>query len=186
MINELLRRLPLFAELSEADLEWLSAHAEPITVQPGEHLIEEGEPGEAAYVVLDGEFEIIKKSNRQDIVIAVRDAGEVFGEMALIDQSPRTATVRALRRSSLLRIGGDTFKQLLSQSASASLSILRTVSRRLRQNEGLVRQNEKMAALGNAGCRACARAEQPRGRCSPERQPVEDCAQGVERRHERA
>jgi signal transduction histidine kinase len=148
MINESLRRLPLFAELSEADLEWLSAHAEPLTVQPGEHLIEEGEPGEAAYVVLDGEFEIIKKSNRQDIVIAVRDAGEVFGEMALIDQSPRTATVRALRKSSLLRIGGDTFKQLLSQSGSASLSILRTVSRRLRQNEGLVRQNEKMAALG--------------------------------------
>ena len=75
--------------------------------------------------MLDGEFEVMKKSNHQDIVIAVREAGEVFGEMALIDQSPRTATVRALRESKVLRIGGETFKQLLAQSPSASLSILR-------------------------------------------------------------
>ena len=148
MSNESLRLLPLFANLPEVDLDWLSARAEPMTVETGAILIEEGARGEAAYVVLDGEFEVIKKSNLQNIVIAVREAGEVFGEMALIDQSPRTATVRALRESKVLRIGGDTFKQMLAQSSSASLSILQTVSRRLRQNEALVRQNEKMAALG--------------------------------------
>ena len=148
MISDSLRRLPLFAELPDSDLDWLSAHVEPMTVEPGENLIEEGQPGEAAYVVLDGEFEIIKKSNRQDIVIAVRESGQVFGEIALIDHSPRTATVRAIRRGSVLKIGGDVFQQLLAQSPSASLSILQTVSQRLRQNEALVRQNEKMAALG--------------------------------------
>ncbi len=148
MINEALRRLPLFADLSDSDLEWLSAHIEPVTVQAGQHLIEEGEPGASAYIVVDGEFEVIKKSERQDIVIAVREAGEVFGEMALIDHAPRNATVRAVRQATVLRISEDTFKQLLAQSPSASLTMLQTVSRRLQQNESLVRQNEKMAALG--------------------------------------
>lgn len=148
MISDSLRRLPLFAGLPEADLEWLSERAEAITLEPGANLIEEGQPGDAAFVVIDGEFEVIKKSNRQDIVIAVREGSEVFGEMALIDHSPRNATVRAVRRSNVLKIGGDVFQQLLTHSSSASLSILQTVSQRLRQNEALLRQNEKMAALG--------------------------------------
>ena len=148
MINESLRRLPLFADLSEADLEWLSARAEPMSIEAGANLIEEGERGEAAYIVVDGEFEVLKKSNHQEIAITVPASGEVFGEMALIDQAPRMATVRATRASTVLRISDATFKQLLAQSPSASLSILQTVSRRLRQNEALLRQNEKMAALG--------------------------------------
>ena len=148
MINESLRRFPLFADLSEADLEWLSARVEPMAVEAGTNLIEEGEPGDAAYLVVDGEFEVVKKSDRQSITIALREAGEVFGEMALIDQAPRNATVRVVRSGRVLKIGEDSFKQLLAHSPSASLSMLRTVSRRLRQNESLVRQNEKMAALG--------------------------------------
>ncbi len=148
MISESLRRLPLFAELEDADLEWLSQRAETVTIEAGSNLIAEGQPGDAAYIVVDGEFEVIKKSGRQDIVIAVREGGEVFGEMALIDHSPRTATVHALRQSHVLKIGGEVFRQLLGHSPSASLSILQTVSQRLRQNEALLRQNEKMAALG--------------------------------------
>ncbi len=148
MITDTLRRLPLFAGLPDSDLEWLSGRAEEVSIEAGSNLIEEGQPGDAAYIVLDGEFDVIKKSNRQDIVIAVRQGGEVFGEMALIEHSPRTATVRAVRRSNVLKIGGDVFQQLLAHSPSASLSILQTVTQRLLQNDALLRQNEKMAALG--------------------------------------
>jgi signal transduction histidine kinase len=148
MNKEFLRRLQLFENLSEADLDLLLARAEIVEIHAGEILIEEGQPGNAAYIILDGEFEVVKKSDVQNIVIAVREAGEVFGEMALLDQSPRTATVRALRNGQVLKIRGDTFQQMLAHSSSAALSILQTVSKRLRQNEGLLRQNEKMAALG--------------------------------------
>lgn len=148
MIIDSLRRLSLFAGLPDSDLNWLAERAEPLSIEAGSNLIEEGQPGDAAYIVLDGEFEVIKKSGHQNIVIAVREGGEVFGEMALIDRSPRTATVRAVRRSDVLKIGGDMFQQLLAHSPSASLSILQTVSQRLRQNDALLRQNEKMAALG--------------------------------------
>ena len=148
MSKDLLRRFDLFSGLSEQDLDSLSAYTEPLSVDAGATLIEEGAPGDAAYVVTDGEFEVVKKSDVQDIVIAVREGGEVFGEMALLDHAPRTATVRATRESHVLKIGGDAFQQMLANSPSAALTILKTISARLRQNEGLLRQTEKMAALG--------------------------------------
>jgi signal transduction histidine kinase len=148
MIQDFLRRLQLFAGLPEADLDWLAEQAEPFSLEAGEVLIQEGEPGEAAFIVLEGELEIKKKSDVKDIFIALREPGEVIGEMALLDHSPRNATVKALKSSRLLKIRGDTFQQLLAQKPSAALAILHTVSQRLRQNEALLRQNEKMVALG--------------------------------------
>jgi signal transduction histidine kinase len=148
MIKNFLRRLQLFAGLPEADLDWLSDQAEPFSLEAGEVLIREGELGDAAFIVLEGELEVKKKSDMQDIFITLREPGEVIGEMALLDHSPRNATVTALQSSRLLKIRGDTFQQLLSQKPSAALAILHTVSQRLHQNEALLRQNEKMVALG--------------------------------------
>ncbi|MEW6093088.1 MAG: ATP-binding protein [Chloroflexota bacterium] len=148
MNKDVLRRSHLFADLPESDLDWLHSQSEIFSLEAGEVLIEEGTPGDAAFIVIDGELEVKKKSDTQNILIAVREPGEVIGEMALLDQAPRMATVRAIRPSRLLKIRGDTFQQLLSQKPSAALAILHTVSKRLRQNEALLRQSEKMAALG--------------------------------------
>jgi len=148
MSVEFLRRLPLFTGVSDEDLNWLVQKATPVTLQPGEFLMEEGSPGDSMYIVVDGEFKIIKRSNLQDIVIAMREAGEVIGEMALIDHAPRTASVKAVRESHVLMIHEEAFHQLISTSPSAALAILHTVSARVHQNDALVRQNEKMAALG--------------------------------------
>ncbi|HLF28401.1 MAG TPA: ATP-binding protein [Anaerolineae bacterium] len=148
MSIEFLRQLPLFASLSEADLEWLFHNAEPITIGTGETLIEEGGPGDSLYIVVDGEFEITKRSGQHDIAVALRAPGEVIGEMALLDHAPRSATVRALRDSQLLKIHDDTFHQLLANSPTAALAILHTVVARLRQNEALLHEREKLAGLG--------------------------------------
>lgn len=148
MNREFLKHLDIFSGLSEADLDTLAAETELMTVAAGANLIEEGAPGDAAYIVVEGGFEVIKKSDVQDIVIAVREPGEVFGEMALLDEAPRTATVRAVGQGRVLKIRGAAFQSMLKHSPTAALSILRTVSSRLRQNEGLLRQTEKMAALG--------------------------------------
>jgi len=148
MSIEFLRQLPLFAGLPEHDLDWLFQKAEPISIRAGDLLIEEGSPGDALYIVLDGEFEVTKRSGPQDIAIDVRQPGAVIGEMSLLDHAPRSASVRALRDSQLLKIHDDAFHQLLATSPSAALTILETVTARLRQNESLLHQREKMAALG--------------------------------------
>ena len=148
MIADFLRRLPLFAGLNDQDMQRLLDMAEPVTLQAGEFLMEEGTPGDSAYIILEGEFEILKRSGQQDVIIALRGPGEVIGEISLLDQSPRTASVRAVRQSHLLRIGQEALQQLLASSPSATRAVLRTIIERLRNTELAVRQNEKMAALG--------------------------------------
>ena len=81
-----------------------------MTVAPGTRFIEEGAPGEALYVVLSGEVEVIKDDDGRDIVLAARGPGEVLGEMSLLEQRPRTASVRAVRDSEVLEIGAETFR----------------------------------------------------------------------------
>src|SRR3712207_3992926 len=147
MLDEL-RRVPLFAGLAEEDLERLYQMAETVSIPAGQLVIQEGEPGDALYVVLDGELEITKRQGGQDILLAVSRAGEFLGEMSLLEQTPRSASVRTLRESRLLVISQAAFQTLLSCSPSAPLTILHTLTSRLRNNESVLMQNEKMAALG--------------------------------------
>ncbi len=145
---DILRRSTFFAGLSDADLSWLVSQSEPVTLQPGDLLMEQGSYGDCAYIVLEGELEIKKHTGENEITIAMREAGEVVGEMSLLDRAPRMADVRAVRESRLLRIKKETFERLLATNPPAVLSILHTVTARLRQNEALLHQREKMAALG--------------------------------------
>src|SRR5918996_1071576 len=147
MLDEL-RRVPLFAGLSEEDLKQLYQMAETVTVPARQLVLQEGDPGDALYVVLDGELEITKRQGGQDILLAGSRAGEFLGEMSLLEQTPRSASVRTSQESRLLVISQAAFQTLLSCSPSAPLRILHTLTSRLRNNESVLMQNEKMAALG--------------------------------------
>ena len=143
-----LRQIPLFADLSEEDLEQLYEMAETVSVPVGQFVLREGDPGDSLYVVLDGELEVTKRQGSQDVLLALYEPGQFFGEMALLEQAPRSASVRTLRESTLLMISQAAFQTLLSCSASAPLKVLHTVTTRLRSTESMLIQNEKMAALG--------------------------------------
>ena len=141
---EALRHQLLFAGLSEQDIDWLASKAEEVTVPVGSYLMREGESGDALYIVVEGEFEVTKRSGSQDVVLALRGAGELFGEMSLLDQAPHSASVRAVQPSHLFKVSGDVFRELLATKPQATLAILRTVTSRLRNTEAMLRQNEKM------------------------------------------
>ncbi|MDQ4129275.1 MAG: ATP-binding protein [Actinomycetota bacterium] len=143
-----LRLVPLFADLAEEDLERLYQMAETVSIPAGELVFEEGSLGDALYVVLDGELEVIKRKGGQDVVLAVRRVGEFIGEMSLLEKAPRSASVRTLQKSRLLMISQAAFETLLSCSPSAYLTMLHTVTSRLRSTEAMLVQSEKMAALG--------------------------------------
>jgi signal transduction histidine kinase len=145
---EFIRRLPLFSGLNEEDLGRLVDMAEPITLQPGEVLMEEGSDGDAFYVALDGEFEVTKRSDQRDILLALRGSGEILGELALLSQKPRTASVRATSESHVLQISKDAFMNLITSSRTATLAMLHTVVERLNNTQVMLQQSEKMAALG--------------------------------------
>ena len=145
---EFIRQTPMFSGLTDNDIAWLEKNATPTSLEAGDLLIEEGTAGDAMYIILEGEFEILKRSGRQDITIAAREKGTVIGEMSLLDDAPRSASVRAKRASLVATVDHETFHQLLANSPTAALAMLHVVSSRLRQGEGLLRQSEKMAALG--------------------------------------
>ena len=143
-----LRQIPLFGDLPEEDLEQLYRMAETVSIPAGQFVLREGDPGDSLYVVLDGELEVTKHQGSQEIQLALYEPGQFFGEMALLERAPRSASVRTLRESSLLVIGQAAFQTLLSCSSSAPLKVLYTVTSRLRSTESMLIQNQKMAALG--------------------------------------
>lgn len=122
--------------------------AKPVSLRAGEVLIRQGEPGDSAFVILKGEFEIQKQTGQALIKIDVRNPGDVVGEMALLSRAPRNATVMAKTDSETLCISQEVFENLLLTSSTAALAVLHWVMARLTQNEALLHQQEKMAALG--------------------------------------
>jgi CRP-like cAMP-binding protein len=148
MSKEFLHRLPLFSGLSDEELDELYGMSETVELRAGQVLLKEGDPGNSLFIATEGEFEISRRTGERDVVIAGSGAGDVIGEISLLEGSPRTATVRAVSDARLVRISRETFTRLLERSPSASLAMLRTVTVRLRNTEAMLRQSEKMAALG--------------------------------------
>ncbi len=143
-----LRKSPLFQGLSDDELQQLMDMAEPVSLRAGDVLIRQGDLGDAAYVVIKGEFEIQKQSGESLIKIDIRNPGDVVGEMALLARTTRSATVISKTDSETLRIPQEAFEKLLSSSSTAAMAVLHWVMARLTQNESLLHQQEKMAALG--------------------------------------
>ena len=143
-----LRKSPLFEGLSNEELQKLMDMAEPVSLRAGDVLIKQGEVGDCAYVVIKGDFEVQKQSGQSLIKIDVRNPGDVVGEMALLSRAPRNATLIAKTDGEVLRIPQEAFEQLLQSSTTAAMAVLHWVMSRLTQNESLLHQQEKMAALG--------------------------------------
>lgn len=143
-----LRKSPLFQGSSDEELRHLMEMAEPVSLRAEDVLIKQGEPGDSAYVVIKGEFEVQKQTGQSLIKIDVRNAGDVVGEMALLSRAPRNATLIAKTDGEVLRIPQEAFESLLQSSTTAAMAVLHWVMSRLTQNESLLHQQEKMAALG--------------------------------------
>jgi len=148
MIYDFLRKVPLFADLPQGDLERLCEVIQEISLPAGQVLFSQGSPGDRAYVVKAGELEIIKNLNGRRVLLAVRKSGDVIGEMSLVEDVPRSATVRARTDSQLYAIDQDQFDDLIRNSPTASRVLLNTVLARWKASSGAQRQSEKMAQLG--------------------------------------
>ncbi len=99
-------------------------------------------------MIISGELQVVKRSRTTDVPIAVLGPGEIVGEMAIFEALPRNASLRAVAPTRVIRIGRDVVLDLLSTRPTATLSMLRTVMGRLRSTEAMLREREKLAALG--------------------------------------
>ena len=131
-IVDLLEKVPIFEGLPRADLERIAGLLRGRSVGADEQLFREGDPGDRFYIVHSGAIEIVKERPRGDNErLAVKRAGEAFGEMSLLTDSPRSATARAVEASNLLFVTRDQFEELLGGD-TLPLRLLRGLARALR------------------------------------------------------
>lgn len=131
-VVEVLGRVPLFQGLPTTDLERIAELASPRDVQEGEFLFREGDPGDRFYIVFSGAVEILKERPLGDHErLAVKRSGEAFGEMSLLNDAPRSASVRAVEATRLLAVSRSDFDELLG-GESISVRLLRGLAKALR------------------------------------------------------
>ena len=117
-----------------------------IELAPDEVLFNEGDSGDAAYVIIDGEVKIIKVTGDREVLLARRNPGDVIGEIALLDSAPRMATVRSCAtQTKVVSISKDRMDYLLATSTTAARSLFGVLLARWRQTEAQLRQSERMA-----------------------------------------
>ncbi len=143
-----LRKSELFGELSDDDLQRLCLTTEYVRLAAGETLFTQGSPGDKAYFIQEGLLEILNTAGGREVLIAVRKPGELIGEMALLEETPRSAEVRARADSLLFAIGKQQFEQLFGSSPAALKNMLHTVLFRLRETQAMLQHSERMAQLG--------------------------------------
>lgn len=144
---EILRGLPYFSDLPDELLESVCDASEQLDVDTGVEIITEGTHSEEMYVVVEGEMVVTKNSAGKVVELGRIGPGNVVGEIALLDDAPRTATVSSTKPSHVIRIPVSAFETLLSD-ARVTRRMFRTVTSRLRGIEDTLRHEERMAALG--------------------------------------
>ena len=128
---EALRNIPLFAKIDASKLKLLAFTSERVDYEPGQDLFKQGDPGDAAYIILDGEADIIVDTPGGELVVASMKKNDFVGDIAILCDVPRTATVRATKPLSTLVITKDLFFQLVTEFPDMAVAIMRELAQRL-------------------------------------------------------
>ncbi len=138
----ILQKVPLFSQLSPPDLQRVVDVARERAYPRNSVILFEDDPGDALYVVAEGQVKVVLiGEDGREVILSVLGQGEFFGEMALIDDEPRSAHVIAMVDSGLIVLRREDFQILMTQSPAIALALLKELSRRLR------RVDEKVGSL---------------------------------------
>ena len=136
-----LKEVSHLQELSDSERAALAERLELLRYAPGETVFNFGDPGHALYIVRSGEVEIFVKNDQgEKIVLETSKAGDVFGEVSLLDNGARTAWVTAISQVELLRLDREHFEDYVRQYTPAALNMLSVIARRLRKTDEVIRR----------------------------------------------
>ena len=130
----ILRKVPLFADLSEAEIGRIAEATRERSYPRNSVILFEDDPGDALYVVVTGLVKVVLiGEDGREVILSVLKEGDFFGEMALIDDEPRSAHVIAMEDANLLVLRREDFHQRVREVPTISVGLLRALSRRLRE-----------------------------------------------------
>ncbi len=143
---ELLRNIPLFANIEPSKLKLLAFTSERLTFEAGQTLVRQGDIGDAAYIIIDGEADVIVESPNGPLRVATFGKNDFFGEIAILCDVPRTATVTASTRLTTLKISKELFFRLITEFPQMAVEIMRVLAHRLEKTTADLRR-----AAGESG-----------------------------------
>jgi CRP/FNR family cyclic AMP-dependent transcriptional regulator len=144
---DLLRRVPLFAGIEPTRLKLLAYTSDVVTYRAGQVLFRRGDAGDAAYVIIKGDAEVSVPSDGGEIPIAQLHDGDFLGEIAILCDTPRTATITAKNELQALRIRKEPFFELLHEFPEMAVEMTRLLAERLtRTTAELVEAQRRLSA----------------------------------------
>jgi CRP/FNR family cyclic AMP-dependent transcriptional regulator len=136
----MLEEIPIFSELPPADLEAISSHARVKTVPKNTIVITEGDEGNSLYIILNGKVKVyLSEEEGREVILNMQGPGEYFGELALMDAGPRSASVMTLEQSQFSIIAKKDFQDCLSRNPEIALRLIEAMARRVRALSEAVR-----------------------------------------------
>jgi CRP/FNR family cyclic AMP-dependent transcriptional regulator len=138
---ETLGKVRLFAKLEPSKLKLLAFTSQLMTYEDGEVLFHEGDPADAAFVIMHGEVEILADTHSGTVVVGKLGKDQLFGELALFNNATRSATLRAKGQLEALRIGDEMFLKLVTENPGVALEVMRQLS------DKLARSHKQVEAL---------------------------------------
>ena len=128
---ELLKRIPLFANIEVSKLKLLAFTSERIRYKAGETLFNQDEMGDSAHIIMDGEADIVVNTPSGPLTVATMQKNDFVGEIAILCDVPRTATVKAKTDMTTLCINKDLFFRLVTEFPEMAVEIMRVLAQRL-------------------------------------------------------
>lgn len=142
---ELLRKIPLFANIDTAKLKLLAFTSERIAYGEGDVLFEQDEMGDAAYIIIEGSADVLVRTPQGQALVATVGKNDFVGEIAILCDVPRTATIRANAKLETLKISKELFLRLITEFPQMAIEIMRVLAQRLE------RTTKDAAALRQGG-----------------------------------
>ena len=136
---DVLRRVPFFAEIEPAKLKLLAFMSERVGFDPGKTVCRQGDQADAAYLIIDGEADIVLEGPAGPITVATLGRNEIVGEIGILCNAPRNATVRAKTRLVCLRILKDPFMRMVREFPNMAVAIMQELAHRLEATNNQLR-----------------------------------------------
>lgn len=137
---ECLQCIPMFSKIEPSRLKLLAFTSDRLTFAPGQELFHQGDTGDAAYIIIDGEAEVTIDTPAGEISVATVRKNDLIGEIAILCDVPRTATIKALSEVTTLAISKELFFQMVTEFPEMAVEIMRELAYRLERTTSQLRE----------------------------------------------
>lgn len=137
---EMLRKIPLFGKVDPSKLKLLAFASERIVFDAGQDLCRQGDPGDSAFIIMEGGADVLVDTPKGPITVASMGKSDIVGEIAILCDVPRTATVKATSKLTALKISKDLFYQMVNEFPQMAVQVMRELAMRLDRSNRKLRE----------------------------------------------